>query len=108
MLEIQGVRQMLAIKIFSILVNLMPDERTGSKITWFNSPLCANQDVLTLVNMIQVGQWYEVYKVHGEVINNIYHYAHSLVCHRRAPAIKQSVDLLSNFRTLRRILGPNY
>ena len=59
---------MLAIKIFSILVNSMPDERTGSKITWFNSPLRANQDVSTLVNMIQVGQWYGVHKVRGKVI----------------------------------------
>jgi len=48
----------------------MPDERTGSKITWFNSPLRANQDVSTLVNMIQVGQWYGVHKVRGEVIVN--------------------------------------
>jgi hypothetical protein len=60
------MQQMLAIKIFSILVNSMPDERTGSKITWFNSPLRANQDVSMLVNMIQVGQWYGVHKVCGK------------------------------------------
>ena len=59
---------MLAIKVFSVLVNSMPDERTGSKITWFNSPLCANQDVSTLVNMIQVGQWYGVHKVREKFI----------------------------------------
>jgi hypothetical protein len=59
------VLAMLAIKIFSVLVNSMPDERTGSKITWFNSPLRANQDVSTLVNMIQIGQWYGVHKKGG-------------------------------------------
>ncbi|KAF8484534.1 ribonuclease H-like domain-containing protein [Russula ochroleuca] len=61
------VLAMLAIKIFSVLVNSMPDECTGSKITWFNSPLRANQDVSTLVNMIQIGQWYGVHKVHGSL-----------------------------------------
>ena len=50
--------QTLAIKIYAILVNSMPDERTGSTLTWFNSPLRANQDVQTLVDMIQIGQWY--------------------------------------------------
>jgi hypothetical protein len=54
---------MLAIKIYSTLVNSMPDERTGSKITWLNSPLRANQDVATLVNMIKVGQWYGIHMV---------------------------------------------
>jgi hypothetical protein len=65
--DVQHLWQMLAIKIFSVLVNSMPDERTGSKITWFNSPLRANQDVSTLVNMIQIGQWYSVHKVHGSL-----------------------------------------
>ncbi|KAK0477282.1 ribonuclease H-like domain-containing protein [Armillaria novae-zelandiae] len=55
-----------AIKIFSVLVNSMPDERTGSKITWFNSPLRSNQKVSTLVNMIQVGQWYGVHQKEGK------------------------------------------
>ena len=55
-------QQMLAIKIYSTLVNSMPDDRTGSRITWLNSPLRGNQDVSTLVNMIQVGQWYGVHK----------------------------------------------
>ncbi|PBK74686.1 hypothetical protein ARMSODRAFT_1013681 [Armillaria solidipes] len=54
-----------AIKIFSVLVNSMPDERTGSKITWFNSPLRSNQKVSTLVNMIQVGQWYGIHQKEG-------------------------------------------
>ncbi|KAG1891136.1 ribonuclease H-like domain-containing protein [Suillus subluteus] len=48
----------LAIKLFSVLVNSMPDERTNSTITWFNSPIRGNQNAQTLVDMIQIGQWY--------------------------------------------------
>jgi hypothetical protein len=48
----------LAIRIFSILVNSMPDERTNSTITWFNSAIRGNQSARTIVDMIQVGQWY--------------------------------------------------
>ena len=36
----------------------MPDERTNSTITWFNSPTRGNQTTQTIVDMIQVGQWY--------------------------------------------------
>ena len=52
------VLQVLAVKIFSILVNSMPDERTNSFITWLNSPNRGNQTTQTIVDMIQVGQWY--------------------------------------------------
>ncbi|EIN08230.1 hypothetical protein PUNSTDRAFT_134619 [Punctularia strigosozonata HHB-11173 SS5] len=52
------VLAMLAVKIFNMLPNSMPDERTGSKITWLNSPTRGNQQVQTLIDMIQVGQWY--------------------------------------------------
>ena len=41
----------------------MPDERTGSKITWLNSALRANQDLRTIVDMVQVGEWYRVHEV---------------------------------------------
>ncbi|KAF8237031.1 hypothetical protein L208DRAFT_1249355 [Tricholoma matsutake] len=41
----------------------MLDERTGPKAMWFNSPLHGNQKVGTLVDMIQVGQWYGVHEV---------------------------------------------
>ena len=37
----------------------MPDERTNSRITWFNSALRGNQNAQTLVDMIQIGQWYD-------------------------------------------------
>ena len=36
----------------------MPDERTNSTITWFNSPIRGSQNAQTLVDMIQIGQWY--------------------------------------------------
>jgi hypothetical protein len=36
----------------------MPDIRTNSTITWFNSPTRGSQNAQTLVNMIQIGQWY--------------------------------------------------
>jgi len=34
-------------------------------ITWFNSALCGNQKAQTLVNMIQIGQWYGKHEVGG-------------------------------------------
>ncbi|KAG0700235.1 ribonuclease H-like domain-containing protein, partial [Suillus ampliporus] len=57
------VLQLLAIQIFSVLVNSMPDERTNSTITWFNSPLRGSQDARTLLDMIQIGQWYGKHQV---------------------------------------------
>jgi hypothetical protein len=36
----------------------MPDERTNSTITWFNSPTRGNQVTRTIVDMLKVGQWY--------------------------------------------------
>ncbi|KAF8132368.1 hypothetical protein EV363DRAFT_1449314 [Boletus edulis] len=58
------VLAILATKIFAVLINSMPDdsERTGSTITWLNSPTRGNQDAWTLVNMIKVGQWYKIQK----------------------------------------------
>ncbi|KAJ7328756.1 hypothetical protein DFH08DRAFT_940436 [Mycena albidolilacea] len=44
------------VRIFSMLINSMLDERTNSHLTWFNSPLCGNQKAETLVDMIQIGQ----------------------------------------------------
>lgn len=40
--------QALAIKLYSILVNSMPDERTMSVVTWLNSPRANRQHVGTL------------------------------------------------------------
>ncbi|KAJ8475312.1 hypothetical protein ONZ45_g15654 [Pleurotus djamor] len=53
-----NVLAMLAVRIFSVLVNSMPDERTNSHITWFNSPLRGNQKAETLIDMVQIGQYY--------------------------------------------------
>jgi hypothetical protein len=36
----------------------MPEERTNSTITWFNSPTRGSQNAQMLVDMIQIGQWY--------------------------------------------------
>jgi hypothetical protein len=36
----------------------MPDERTNSMITWLNSLIQGNQMTCTIVDMIQIGQWY--------------------------------------------------
>ncbi|KAK6981126.1 ribonuclease H-like domain-containing protein [Favolaschia claudopus] len=54
-----NVIAMLAVRIFGILVNSMPDERTNSTITWFNSPLRGNQQQEGLLDMIMVGQWHK-------------------------------------------------
>ncbi|KAJ7439427.1 ribonuclease H-like domain-containing protein [Mycena galericulata] len=53
-----NVIAMLRVRIFGALVNSMPDERTNSNITWFNSPLRGNQKQEGLLDMIMVGQWY--------------------------------------------------
>ncbi|KAI0643696.1 ribonuclease H-like domain-containing protein [Trametes meyenii] len=52
------VLAILAIKLYSIAVNSMADERTASNFSWFNSALRNRQEVQTLVDMIQVRQWY--------------------------------------------------
>ena len=49
---------MLMVKIFSALANSMPDERTGSYFTWMNSALRGNQHAQTVIDMAQVGQYY--------------------------------------------------
>ncbi|KAI6043561.1 hypothetical protein EDC04DRAFT_2890709 [Pisolithus marmoratus] len=51
----------LMIKVFSALVNSMPDEWTGSTFTWLNSPIHGNQNAQTLTDMVRIGQWYQDY-----------------------------------------------
>ncbi|KAJ7728047.1 hypothetical protein B0H16DRAFT_1470638 [Mycena metata] len=53
-----GALAMLAVRIFGILANSMPDERTNSNITWFSSPLRGNQKAENLLDMILVGRWH--------------------------------------------------
>ncbi|KXN87127.1 hypothetical protein AN958_09181 [Leucoagaricus sp. SymC.cos] len=52
----------LATRIFSLLVNSMPDERTNSHVTWFNSPLRGSQNARTLADMVKIGQWHVKHK----------------------------------------------
>ncbi|ESK80704.1 hypothetical protein Moror_16582, partial [Moniliophthora roreri MCA 2997] len=51
----------LGIKLFLVLANSMPNEHTGSSITWLNSPLRNCQTVETLMQMLKVGQQYGVH-----------------------------------------------
>lgn len=50
-------RSHFAVKLFSVLVNFVPDKRTNSTTTWLNSPIRGRQNSRTLVDIIQVGQW---------------------------------------------------
>ncbi|KAH9916095.1 uncharacterized protein BXZ73DRAFT_53985 [Epithele typhae] len=53
-----SVLTLICVKVFSVLVNSMPDECTGSKVTWLNSPLRGRQDAQTLIDMALVGQYW--------------------------------------------------
>lgn len=68
--------------MFSVLVNSMPDERTGSKFTWLNSPVRANQDAQTLVDMVRIGQWYGSETV---CVHLFYLYYHTTNCSTASP-----------------------
>ncbi|KAJ7215069.1 ribonuclease H-like domain-containing protein, partial [Mycena pura] len=46
------------LKLFSLTVNSMADERTNSMVTWMNSPLRGRQSVQTIQDMVQVGQFH--------------------------------------------------
>ncbi|KAJ3859225.1 ribonuclease H-like domain-containing protein, partial [Lentinula novae-zelandiae] len=48
----------LAVKMYSVLANSMPDERWGLKKTCLNTPLRNKQKVGTLANMIRISDWY--------------------------------------------------
>ncbi|KAG8698279.1 hypothetical protein FRC08_006022 [Ceratobasidium sp. 394] len=47
-------------KLFSVIPNSMSDERTGSCMTFLFSKLRSRTDVNTMVEQIQVKQWYEM------------------------------------------------
>ncbi|KAJ7199886.1 hypothetical protein GGX14DRAFT_334690, partial [Mycena pura] len=55
----------LAVKIFSITVNSMVDERTNSMLTWFNSPYRGRQTASSMESMIMIGQWYRQHESEG-------------------------------------------
>ncbi|KAF8143786.1 hypothetical protein K438DRAFT_1945700 [Mycena galopus ATCC 62051] len=68
---------MLAVHNFGILANSLPDKRTNSNITWFNSPLRGNQKAENLLlDMILVGQWH-TYHAEGVKVR----------CPRRNPTV---------------------
>ncbi|EMD37924.1 hypothetical protein CERSUDRAFT_73706 [Gelatoporia subvermispora B] len=48
----------LAIKLFSIMPNSMPEERTVSNFTWMNSALRNRQHLSTIVSHTQIRQFY--------------------------------------------------
>ncbi|KAJ3512736.1 hypothetical protein NMY22_g15246 [Coprinellus aureogranulatus] len=52
---------MLACKIFSCLINSMPDERTNSTITWLNSAVRGSQNAETIQDHVMIRQWYTVH-----------------------------------------------
>ncbi|KAH7877021.1 ribonuclease H-like domain-containing protein [Lentinula edodes] len=58
----------LAVKIFSITINSMADERTNSMITWFNSPYRGRQTSQTVESMVMVGQWYRRHDEASKVV----------------------------------------
>ncbi|KAG9078178.1 hypothetical protein FS749_009852 [Ceratobasidium sp. UAMH 11750] len=47
-------------KLFSAMPNSMNDERTGSRMTFLFSKLCSRTDVNTMVEQIQIKQWYQM------------------------------------------------
>ncbi|KAJ6613701.1 hypothetical protein B0H10DRAFT_2436356 [Mycena sp. CBHHK59/15] len=70
-----GVLAMLAVHIYVILANSMPDERTNSDITWFNSPLQGNQKAENLLDMILVGQWHTYHAEGVKLLEKVKHKA---------------------------------
>ena len=60
----------------------MPDERTNSFITWVNSPIRGNQTTQTIVDMIQIGQWYRPEKNvrHGKMTFTLVSRAEGFYC----------------------------
>ena len=50
----------------------MPNECTNLTITWFNSVLWGSQDASTLVDMIQIGQWYGKHNMSLPNLNFMY------------------------------------
>jgi hypothetical protein len=50
--------QALAIKIYSIAINSMEDERTMSVITWLNSLRRSRQLVSTVQNLVKIRKWH--------------------------------------------------
>ena len=63
--------QALAIKLYSIAVVSMEDERTMSVITWLNSAKRSSQDVSTVQDHVQIRDWH---RYNPAVRSNVYYY----------------------------------
>ncbi|KAJ6583716.1 hypothetical protein B0H10DRAFT_1962062 [Mycena sp. CBHHK59/15] len=72
----------LAVKIFSITINSMVDERTNSMLTWFNSPYRGRQTATTMESMVMVGQWYRSHEAGEDGIQ------HKKKKERKRPGVK--------------------
>lgn len=55
--------QILAIKLYSVLPNSMPDERTASLFTRLNSPVRNKMSLKSMVAQAQINQYYHTSKV---------------------------------------------
>jgi len=55
-------QQVLAVKIYSVRVNSMPEERTGSKFTWLTPALRSRLKVPQMGAITMVNQYYETEK----------------------------------------------
>jgi hypothetical protein len=64
-------QQVLAVKIFSVRVNSMPEERTGSKFTWLTPALRSRLKVPQMGAITMVNQYYETEKAVCELIGII-------------------------------------
>ncbi|QRV88277.1 hypothetical protein RhiJN_16295 [Ceratobasidium sp. AG-Ba] len=50
----------VAEKLFSVLLNSMCDERTGSRITFLDSDLRSRTNIKTMIEQIKIMQWYKM------------------------------------------------
>ncbi|ETW76868.1 hypothetical protein HETIRDRAFT_118997 [Heterobasidion irregulare TC 32-1] len=58
---------MLAEKVFSILMNSMLNEQPSSRFTWFNLVLRGCQNAQLFVDMTVIGQWYSTHVTEDKV-----------------------------------------
>ncbi|TFK59922.1 hypothetical protein BDN72DRAFT_864759, partial [Pluteus cervinus] len=61
-LEYGKILPILAVKVFSVRINSMPEERTGSTFTWLTPALRANLSIDMVVAMTQIRQYYHTDK----------------------------------------------
>ncbi|ETW80111.1 hypothetical protein HETIRDRAFT_171402 [Heterobasidion irregulare TC 32-1] len=62
-----NVNNMLAERVFYILMNSMLNKWTSSRFTWFNLVLRGCQNAQLLMDMIVIGQWYGTHVTEDKV-----------------------------------------